>query len=75
VLTENEIERFYAGNPVAGIYREEVLVSGTFFHLTPETAVHHPPLAPHIVTNGNNVSVSASFAFALAPELYRARIY
>lgn len=75
VLTENEIERFYAGNPMAGIYREEVLESGTLFHLTPGTAVHHPPLAPHIVTNGNNVSVSASFGFALAPELYRGRIY
>ena len=68
VLTENEIERFYAGNPMAGIYREEVLELGTLFHLTPGTAVHHPPLAPHIVTNGNNVSVSASFGFALAPE-------
>jgi Cupin-like domain len=75
VLTESEIERFYAGNVMAGIYREEVLESGTLFHLTPGTAVHHPPLAPHIVTNGNNVSVSASFAFALAPQVYRARIY
>ncbi|MGH6868338.1 MAG: hypothetical protein ACREDA_05590 [Methylocella sp.] len=75
VLTENEIERFYGGNPMAGIYREEVLESGTLFHLTPGTAVHHPPLAPHIVTNGNNVSVSVSFGFSLPPELYRARIY
>ena len=38
VLTENEIERFYAGNYMAGIYREEVLESGTLFHLTPGTA-------------------------------------
>jgi hypothetical protein len=75
VLTENEIERFYAGNPMAGIYRDEALEWSTLFHLTPGTAVHHPPLAPHIVTNGNNVSVSVSFGYALAPELYRARIY
>ncbi|MGI8567693.1 MAG: cupin-like domain-containing protein [Methylocella sp.] len=76
VLTENEIERFYAGNPMAGIYREEVVESGsTLFHLTPGTAVHHPPLAPHMVTNGNNVSVSVSMWFALSPVVYRARIY
>ena len=75
VLTENEIERFYAGNPYAGIYREEVLESGTLFHLTPGTAVHHPPLAPHMVTNGNNVSVSVSMWFTLSPMVYRARIY
>ena len=75
VLTENEIERYYAGNPMAGIYREEVLESGTLFHLTPGTAVHHPPLAPHIVTNGNNISVSVSFWLTLAPQVYRARIY
>jgi hypothetical protein len=75
VLTEKEIERFYAGNPMAGIYRDEALESSTLFHLTPGTAVHHPPLAPHIVTNGNNVSVSVSFGYALAPELYKARIY
>lgn len=75
VLTENEIERFYAGNPMAGIYREEVAESGTLFHLSPGTAVHHPPLAPHIVTNGNDVSVSVSLWFALSPGVYRARIY
>lgn len=75
VLTENEIERFYAGNPMAGIYREEILESGTEFNLTPGTAVHHPPLAPHLVTNGNNVSVSVSIWFTLSHPIYRARIY
>jgi Cupin-like domain len=76
VLTENEIERFYAGNPMAGIYREEVVESGsTLFHLTPGTAVHHPPLTPHMVTNGNNVSVSVSMWFTLSPVVYNARIY
>src|ERR1700730_824137 len=75
VLTENEIERFYSGNYMAGIYRDEVLESGTLFHLTPGTAVHHPPLAPHMVTNGNNVSVSVSMWFTLSPVIYRARIY
>jgi ribosomal protein L16 Arg81 hydroxylase len=43
VLTENEIEQFYSGSHMAGIYREEVLESGTLFHLTPGTAVHHRP--------------------------------
>jgi hypothetical protein len=75
VLTETEIERYYAGNPMAGIYRDEALEWSTLFHLTPGTAVHHPPLAPHIVTNGNNVSVSVSFGYSLASELHRARIY
>jgi hypothetical protein len=74
VLTENEIEQFYSGNHMPGIYREEVLESGTLFHLTPGTAVHHPPLAPHMVTNGNNVSVSVSVWFTLAHELYTSYI-
>jgi hypothetical protein len=43
VLTENEIEQFYSGSHMAGIYREEVLESGTLSHLTPGTAVHHRP--------------------------------
>ncbi|WP_051952636.1 cupin-like domain-containing protein [Methylocapsa aurea] len=75
ILTEPEIERFYAGNPMSAIYRDEVLESGTVFHLDPGIAVHHPPLAPHIVSTGNNVSVSVSMWFILPPEIRQARIY
>jgi hypothetical protein len=75
VLTENEIERFYGGDTLAGIYREEVLKLGKLHQLAPGTAVHHPPLAPHIVTTTDSVSVSVSMSFILSRELYNARIY
>jgi hypothetical protein len=75
VLTEGEIEKFYRGYAMAGKYREEFANKGRVFRLTPGTAVHHPPLAPHMVTNGENVSISLSM-FYTEPNLdKRARVY
>lgn len=75
VLTEGEIEKFYRGYAMAGKYREEFANKGQIFHLTPGTAVHHPPLAPHMVINGKNVSISLSM-FYTEPNLdRRAKVY
>jgi hypothetical protein len=75
VLTEEEIERFYAANPDAANYRDECQQKGRVYRLTPGVAVHHPPLAPHWVKNDNNVSVSVSIGFSLRSLEYRARVY
>jgi hypothetical protein len=75
VLTEDEIEAFYRGNPTAGIYRDELGDKGTRYHLSPGIAVHQPPLAPHLIRNGSSVSVSVSIYFALRSLDIRARIY
>jgi hypothetical protein len=75
VLTEEEIEHFYTGEAMAGKYRDGLMEKGKLFHLTPGTAVHHPPLAPHLVRNQNNVSISLSLFYADSVLDTRARIY
>ena len=75
VLTEAEIEDYYRGNKMAGRYRDELNVAGQHFHLTPGFGVHHPPLAPHLIRNGGEVSVSAAFYFILPSQERVARVY
>lgn len=74
-LSELEIERFYFGNTGAAQYRPDLQHHAQEFHLRPGDAVYHAPLAPHLVKNGPNVSVSVSIAFANAALDRRARIY
>lgn len=71
----DQIERFYAGDFEAAQYREEMQNRGKVFRLTPGTVVHQPPLAPHWVQNGDNVSVSVSIGFCLRSLDRRARIH
>ncbi|MDX7950257.1 hypothetical protein P7D22_03570 [Lichenihabitans sp. Uapishka_5] len=75
LLPDREIERFYNGNAEAARYRSELQHRGTVFHLGPGLAVHHPPLAPHWVKNGQDISVSVSVGFCLKPLERRARVY
>jgi len=75
VLTEDEIEHFYRGEAMAGKYRDELIGKGQAFCLTPGTAVHHPPLAPHLIKNRNNVSLSVSMFYADSSLDIRARVY
>ena len=37
--------------------------------------MHHPPLAPHWVKNGDNVSVSVSVSFCIRSLDHRAKVY
>jgi hypothetical protein len=71
----DQIERFYAGDCEAAQFREEMQNRGQMFHLVPGTAVHQPPLAPHWVQNGDNVSVSVSIGFCLRSLDRRARVH
>jgi len=75
VLTEQEIEQFYRGRAFAGLLREETRHLGKKYRLVPGLAVHQPPLAPHLICNADNVSVSVSIWFALRTLDRRAKIY
>jgi len=75
VLTEEEIEDFYRHNPVAARYRSELADVGTSYWITPGIGVHHPPLAPHRINNGSEVSISLSVYYTMPDTEYRAHVY
>jgi hypothetical protein len=74
-VSEEEIEDFYRYNPGAGRFREELADAGTVFRLTPGTAVHHPPLAPHLIKNSQEVSISVAIYYVMPEMEYTARVY
>jgi hypothetical protein len=75
ILTSEELERFYAGNINAAIYRESVQPKAFTFLMRPGMGIHVPVTCPHWVKNDDNISVSVSINFYLAdkriPDLYR----
>jgi hypothetical protein len=75
VLSDVEIEKFYAGDAEAARYKPNLEKRATIYHLTPGVAVHHPPLAPHLVRNGRSVSVSVSIGFCTRTLDRRAKVY
>lgn len=75
LLSEDEIEEFYAGDFEAARFREGLQSRGIEYALAPGKVVHHPPLAPHWVKNGDEVSISVSIGFCLRRFDRRARIY
>jgi len=75
LLSEVEIERFYAGDYQAAQYREEVQQKGSTYRLSPGRVVHHPPLAPHWIRNCDNVSISVSIGFCMRDIDRRSRVY
>jgi hypothetical protein len=74
-LSTSEIEDFYRHNPMAGIYRDDLVHAGSTWTLTPGVGVHHPPLAPHRIDNGDAVSVSLSLYYAMPDMEERAHVY
>lgn len=75
VLTEQEIEGYYAGDLSAAKYRVTSEAKALEVQLRPGIGVHHPPLAPHWVKNGSDYSVSLSFLHFLRPFDLRAKVY
>jgi hypothetical protein len=75
LLSEGEIEEFYAGDFEAARFRDGQQARGIEYPLAPGKVVHHPPLAPHWVKNGDEVSISVSIGFCLQGFDRRARIY
>jgi hypothetical protein len=75
LVPDQEIERYYSGNFDAARYRREMQDRGTVYRLAPGDVVHHPPLAPHWVKNGDNISVSISINYCMKSLEKRARVY
>jgi len=74
VLPEREIEKFWACDSNAAVYRPELQNRATVIQMEPGNGVHIPVNAPHWVQNDNNVSVTASFNFQFRDHL-RANVY
>ena len=70
-VTDEEIERYYAGHQNAGTYKPGVESRASHHHLQPGEAVHIPTHGAHWVRNDNNVSVSLSLNFEFPPSMYR----
>ncbi len=75
LLPDGEIERFYTDDANAARYREDLQCRATRFRLAPGRGVHHPPLAPHWVRNGPDISVSVSVYFCTRELDRRAHVY
>jgi hypothetical protein len=75
LVPDQAIENYYSGDFDAAFYRREMQDRGTVFRLTPGEVVHHPPLAPHWVKNGDNISVSISINYCMKSLEKRARVY
>lgn len=65
LLTEGEIERYYAGDLSAAAFSEEKEKKANIYSLAPGLAVHNPSRGPHWVQNGDDYSVSLTFNFCL----------
>jgi hypothetical protein len=74
VLPEAEVERFWAVDTNAALYKPEFQDRATPFRLAPGNGVHIPVNAPHWVRNDDNVSISLSVNF-MWKDSDRANIY
>ena len=75
ILGDAAIERYYCGDTYAADYREQLQCAGTLYELAPNDGIHNPPLGPHWVRNGSEVSISLSVNFSLRESEGRARVY
>ena len=75
VLTEQEIENYYAGDMSAARYNPESEKRAHRFRLKPGNGVHNPSKGPHWVRNGDDYSVSLSINFCLRKLDREARVY
>ena len=74
VLPEAEIERFWAVDNNAPVYKPELQHLAISYKLAPGVGVHVPVNAPHWVENDDNVSVTLSVNFQFRDSL-RANVY
>jgi hypothetical protein len=74
VLSEEEIERFWAVDFNAAVYKQHLQHRAKSYRLTPGMGVHIPVNCPHWVENEDNVSVSLSVNFQFKDKL-RANAY
>jgi len=74
VLPEAEIERFWAVDNNAPVYKPKLQHRAISYKLAPGVGVHVPVNAPHWVENDDNVSVTLSVNFQFKDSL-RANVY
>ncbi len=79
VLPEAEIEKFWAVDNNAAVYKPEHQDRARVYELGPGTGVHLPVNSPHWVKNGDLPSVSLSINFQFSgrarSDVYRANYY
>jgi hypothetical protein len=79
VLPEVEIERYWAVDNNAALYKPEHQNRANVYHLLPGQGVHIPVNAPHWVKNGEAPAVSLSVNFEFRnrrkSDVYRANYY
>jgi hypothetical protein len=69
VLSEQEIERFWAVDFNAAVYKPHLQHRARSYRLVPGTGVHIPVNCPHWLENDDNVSVSLSVNFQFKDSL------
>jgi hypothetical protein len=75
LLTDPELEAFYAGDFSAAKYKEQRQTDAHVFDFRPGHGVHIPLHAPHWTRNGPDVSVALSLNFSLRSNAATAQIY
>jgi hypothetical protein len=79
ILPEEEIERFWAIDNNAPVFRPEYQDRATSYRMMPGNGVHIPVNFPHWVQNDDNISVSLSVNFqfldSMRANLYRSNYY
>jgi hypothetical protein len=75
ILTEQELERFYAGASRNLTCRDEEGTTSRLFELLPGQGLHFPVTMPHWVKNGPEVSVSFSVTFRTSASDRREILY
>ena len=71
VLPEVEIERSWAADTNAAIYKPHLQQHADVVRLKPGVGVHIPVNAPHWVKNDNNISISVAILYHYWPSEYR----
>ena len=74
ILPNEEIERFWAADNNAPVYRSEYQDRAISYKMAPGKGVHIPVNFPHWVQNDDNISVSLSVNFQFRDSM-RANIY
>jgi len=74
VLPDEEIERFWAVDNNAPVFRPEYQDRAMTYKMTPGSGVHIPVNFPHWVENDDNISVSLSVNFQFLDSM-RANLY
>ena len=75
ILTEQEIERYYAGDLSAAKYKGDNQSQAQVHHLRPGVGLHQPVRAPHWVKYGDDFSVTLSILFLMRQYTRQAKIY